>query len=194
MSESLRNPEPEEAFGAATESAAAVEGPLDQQARECAEAEAAVNAVMSCVAEKAAIAQGHGPGGHAKRKPLKSILLASLILFNLYVWIGNPPWLRFQEPAGLPLEYYQDSWKMASYLQVQRVQEYLKEQQKLPQRVEEVRRPVQGVEYKRVSEQEYQVSAGAGKSRVVYDSNQPLTEWVGRSLIRLGLLTNGVGR
>lgn len=167
---------------------------LEARAVERAEAEAAVGAVMTRVAEKAAKAEAQAVRGLSRPKPLKLILLASLAVLNLILWLTDPQWLHFKEPQAPAMQYYQDSWKMAAYLQAQRIEEYRKEKQQLPAKADDVHFPVHGVDYLRVTQDQYQLAAGVGNGRVVYDSRIPLSEWLGRSIIRLGMLTNGAGR
>lgn len=167
---------------------------LRERAREQAEAEAAVGAVMTDVAQKAAQVVVQRKRAAQRPRPLKLLLLCALSAFNLYIWLADPEWLHFKAPPTPTYQYYQDGWKMAAYMQAQRVEEFRRAEAKLPQRVEETRNPVHGVEYRRLSDQHFEVAAGKGSERVVYDSHQPLHVWVGKSLARIGLLTNGVGR
>ena len=146
------------------------------------------------VAVKAAQVVKQQERARERPKPLKALMLLSLTALNLYVWLADPEWLHFKGPPVPTYQYYQDGWKMAAYMQAQRVEEFRKAQAKLPARVEQVRSPVRGVDYRRVSDEQYELTAGTGPARVVYDSREPLHIWVGKSLIRLGLLTNGVGR
>ena len=193
MSDALRAPEPEE-----PDESELAQAPLTPEevarARELEEAQAAVVAVMDGVAEKNRIIAEKEARGPKRPKPLKLVLLLLLVASNLYLWLGNPEWLKFKEPAAPAMEYYQDSWKMAAYLQAQRIEEYRKDTGKVPVKVDDVRYPVHGVDYTRVSDQQYQLAAGKGASRVVYDSSQPLTQWIGRSIIRLGLIASGASR
>ncbi len=167
---------------------------LRARTREQAEAEAAVGAVMTHVAVKAAQVVKQQERAKARPKPIKAVVLLALIGLNLYLWLGDPKWLHFNPPPPPTYQYYQDGWKMAAYMQAQRVEEFRKTKAKLPTSVEQVRDPVRGVAYRRVSDQHYQLTAGEGPARVVYDSHEPLKAWVGLSLVRLGLVTQGVGR
>lgn len=167
---------------------------LQARAREQAEAEAAVGAVMTHVAVKAAQVVKQQERAKERPKPLKALVLLVLTGLNFYLWLADPEWLHFKAPPVPTYQYYQDGWKMAAYMQAQRVEEFRKAQAKLPARVEQVRNPVRGVEYRRITDQHYELTAGTGSARVVYDSHEPLHAWVGQSLVRLGLLTHGVGR
>jgi hypothetical protein len=187
LSEALRDPGPHERETAA-------ERESRERELEHAEAEAAVAAVMGHVAQKAARAERQAARASARPRPLKPLLLLGLAALNLYLWLGDPQWLRFQGPPLPTYQYYQDGYRMAAYLQAERVEEFRRRAGRLPQRVEEVRNPVRGVSYTRVSSSQYQVSAGHGQARVMYDSGQPIGPFVGQSLMRLGLLTSGVGR
>ncbi len=167
---------------------------LQARTREQAEAEAAVGAVMTHVAAKAAEVVKKRERTGERPKPHKALILLGLTALNLHLWLANPEWLHFKAPPVPTYQYYQDGWKMAAYMQAQRVEEFRKAQAKLPARLEQVRNPVRGVDYRRVSDDRYELTAGTGRARVVYDSRVPLHVWVGKSLIRLGLLTHGVGR
>lgn len=167
---------------------------LRARTREQAEAEAAVCAVMTHVAVKAAQVVKQEERANERPKPFKALILLALTGLNLYLWLADPKWLHIKAPPAPTYQYYQDGWKMAAYMQAQRVEEFRRTQAKLPARVEQVRNPVRGVDYRRISDQHYELTAGTGPARVVYDSHEPLHAWVGLSLVRLGLLTHGVGR
>lgn len=150
---------------------------LRERTREQAEAEAAVGEVMTHVAVKAAQVAQKQERSHARPKPLKVLLLLALAAVNLYLWLGDPQWLRFKGPPAPTYRYYQDGWKMAASMQTQRVEEARRAQAKLPAHGEPVRNPVR-----------------TGPARVVSDSRETMYVWVGKTLLRLGLLTHGVGR
>jgi prepilin-type N-terminal cleavage/methylation domain-containing protein len=94
---------------------------LAARAREQAEAQAAVSDVMRRVEERAAIAERALHQERREGSKLKVMLLLTLLAFNLYAWFGNPEWLHFKEPRVPSVEYYEASWKLAVYLQRQRI-------------------------------------------------------------------------
>jgi hypothetical protein len=124
--------------------------------------------------------------------PLKAILLGSLLALNLYLWLGDPEWLRFREPSAPSIDYYQNSWKLAVVLQRQRIEEYRKETGAIPANARQAGQPVHGVQYTPIDRSStYELAAGAGPSQVVYRSTDSLSTLVGRALVRIGLVTGG---
>jgi len=163
---------------------------LTQRARERAEAEAAVDAVMRREEEKEATRvsvenrRRHAP-------PVKLGLLAALLAFNAYLWLGNPDWLRYQEPEAPSFDYYQGSWKIAVYLQRQRIEEYRQEKGHIPATAQQAGPPVHGVQYTPVQMKDYQLAAGDGARKFVYDSKDSLSVLMGRTLMHMGLISGG---
>jgi hypothetical protein len=162
---------------------------LQLRAHEQAEAEAAVAAVMQREeAKAAAIAAMAKP---QRRPALKPLLLVALVAFNLYAWIGNPPWLRVPA-APLPQpSYYTSSWKIAVFLQRQRIEEYRAAKGHLPQSASQAGPPVNGVSYTPIQRLAYDLMAGEGESRFVYHSRDTLSARVTRAFMEMALLTGG---
>jgi hypothetical protein len=163
---------------------------LMQRAREQAEALAAVTEVMQREEVKATVlAEKLAP--KQRRLPLKPMLLASLIAFNLYAWFGNPTWLRFREPEVPKASYYANSWEVAVHLQRERIEEYRRARGLLPLRAEQAGPPVPGVIYKPTTAVTYLLLSGEGPERFVYRSSDTLAVALGRAFLQAGLLTGG---
>jgi len=199
MSEPLRAPEPDETdphagSGDATFAHEASDdvtlAELAQRAREQAEALAAVGAVMEREESKAAAIAAKAK---LKRReaPLKLILLTSLIALNFYAWIGNPPWLQPHVPPMPDVDYYAASWKLAVYLQRQRIEEYRITKGHLPAVAAQAGPPVKGVQYVPLQTKDYELSAGDGAKRFVYHSTDSLSVFVGRAFIQMSLIAGG---
>lgn len=161
------------------------------RAREQAEAEAAVLAVMQRVREKAEAAE-HARPLVERRFKLKGLLLLALVVFNLYAWFGNPEWLRFREPMAPSVDYYQASWEMAVYLQRERIEEYRHTRGYVPKQAKQAGPVVKGVRYTPIREQWYDLSAGDGPNRFVFHSTDSLSVLVRRALVQVGLFAGGV--
>jgi hypothetical protein len=201
MSEPLRAPDPGEAphphvdtpeltsHHAAARFAASDDVSLAElrlRAREQAEAAAAVDAVMRREAVKAVkLAEAEGRQ-RAKPKPIRLVLLATLLLFNAYLWAGNPQWLTWHEPPAPSIDYYQNSYKMAVYLQRQRIEEYRKTKKKLPAAARQAGPPVRGVTYTPLAPDVYMLQAGKGIRMIVYSSRDSIAVFMGRTLEKLG--------
>jgi hypothetical protein len=163
---------------------------LMQRAREHAEAEAAVAAVMEREGVKAAAVTAREQ--HKRRQaPLKLLLLGALVAFNLYAWAGNPTWLHYNEPRIPSVDYYESSWKMAVYLQRQRIEEYRLVKGHLPATAQQAGPTVRGVQYKPIESKTYELAAGDGAKKFVYRSTDTLSMIVGRALAQMTLLSGG---
>jgi hypothetical protein len=164
---------------------------LLQRAREQAEAEAAVGDVMRREDEKAAQrAMLERPRRSAP--PLKLLLLMTLLLFNGYVWFGHPAWLNFREPELSAPSYYASSWKIAVFLQRQRIEEYRRVKGHIPAFAQQAGQPVTGVLYTPLEQKDYLLAAGSGEKQVVYRSTDSLSVFVGRTLLQMGLVAGGL--
>jgi hypothetical protein len=163
---------------------------LVQRAREHAEAEAAVDAVMRGEEEKSAKREAQ-ENRHKHPAPLRLVLLCTLLLFNAYTWFGHPEWLEFHAPSRPSLDYYEGSWKLAVYLQRQRIEEYRKVKGRLPASAQQAGPTVKGVQYTPLEMRTYQLAAGDGAKQFVYRSTDSLSAQLGRSLFQMGLVTGG---
>ena len=196
MSESPRSPEvqappPSPAPERADPAGSTTASELAMRAREQAEAEAAVGDVMRREDEKAAKREAREHQVH-RPPPLKGLLLLTLLLLNLYVWLGNPEWLRFRQPELPSIDYYEASWKMAVYLQRQRIEEYRHEKGHIPASAQQAGQPVTGVRYTPIEQKDYQLAAGAGEKQVVYHSTDSLSVVMGHTLLQMGLIAGGL--
>jgi hypothetical protein len=165
---------------------------LRARAREHSEAEAAVAAVMRRVelkAEKLAEAEGRR---RPKPKPIRLMLLGSLLGFNLYLWMGQPQWLKWHEPPAPSIDFYASSYKIAVYLQRQRIEEYRKQKKVLPAAAKQAGPPVRGVRYSPLASDRYMLEAGKGMRMIVYTSTDSIAVFMGRTLIQMGMLTKGI--
>jgi hypothetical protein len=164
---------------------------LVQRAREQAEAEAAVDAVMRREDEKAAKREALEHRKH-HAPPVKVGLLLSLVLFNGYLWMADPEWLRFKQPEAPSIDYYQGSWKIAVYLQRQRIEEYRHAKGIVPATAQQAGQPVAGVKYTPIEQKDYQLTAGSGSQAIVYHSTDSLSVLMGRTLLQMGLVAGGL--
>lgn len=184
MSEPVRAPAPDDPRDfAAAESRARV--------REHAEAEAAVAEVMRREQFKA---QRLAEVEHRRRprpQPLRVLALVALLALNAYLWTGQPEWLTWHEPPAPSIDYYQNSYKMAVWLQRQRIEEYRHEKQALPKVARQAGPPVRGVRYTPLAPDVYMLEAGKGLRMVVYTSRDSIATFMGRTLVRMGLAVRG---
>lgn len=208
MSEQLKAPEPEDdGFGATLSE---VDGAADAmpgmasgetgdlsleelrvRAREAAEAEYFVGAVMQREEEKAAKREQQGRRVQ-RAAPIRQLLAVSMLLLNAYLWMGNPHWLEYRTPKQPPLDYYEGSWRIAVYMQRQRVEEFRAKRGLLPVAATQAGPPVKGVKYRTLGKNVYELRAGNYVKQIVYRSTDSLSVFLGRSLVQLGLIAGGV--
>lgn len=166
---------------------------LDQRQRalERAEAEAAVTAVLQREEQKAARLAARERSRHRAAPPLRLWLLFALLLFNAYAWLGRPKWLEFNTPPPPTYDYYVNGWKVAVYLQRNRIEEYRTTTGHVPASVQQAGPPVHGVAYTPRTATTYELEAGNGPKRVVYSSTDSVAMLVGRTLLQATLATGG---
>lgn len=185
MSEPLPAPQPDE-----PDDPVAAEQRLRDQ--EHAEAEAAVRAVMQREQIKALRLAMAETRQQQKPKPLRLLLLVALLGLNAYLWVGQPGWLTWHEPPAPSIDYYQNSYKVAVWLQRQRIEEYRHEKRELPKVARQAGPPVRGVRYTPLAPDVYMLEAGKGLRMVIYTSRDSIATFMGRTLIQLGLAAQGV--
>ena len=207
MSEPLRAHEPEDAAphashpgeelptGAAGDAASSDPDDLTIEelrvrAREAAEAEYLVGAVMQREEEKAA-RRARQENRVRHTSPVRRLMLLALVVFNAYIWMSTPTWLEYRTPKTPPLSYYEGSWKIAVYMQRQRVEEFRREKGRLPAAAKQAGVPVKGVKYTPLQKDVYELRAGNYVKQIVYRSTDSLSVFFGRSLIQMGLIVGG---
>lgn len=167
-----------------------VDREAERQAAAKREAEQAVAAVMQREEVKARLRMDREARlGRVKRDPRKALALLALSAFNLYVWLGDPEWLRFTPPPAPTYDYYVKGWQMAVAMQADRIETYRATKGVAPADPREAGQPVRGVTYTRRGAAAYTLAAGEGRARVTYDSSADSTA---RPTLRR-LLTQAVG-
>jgi hypothetical protein len=128
-----------------------------------------------------------------RRGPLPLVLMGALLLANLYLWLGNPSWLTLPEPPAPSIEYSAGSWKIAVWLQRQRIEEYRRVNGELPVAASQAGPTVHGVRYTPIDgARAYRLVAGEGPRTVVYRSTDPPTVLMDRTLAQAGLVAGRV--
>lgn len=163
---------------------------LRQRALEAAEAENAVAAVMQREEEKAVTRAKQETRKH-RASPVRTLMAAALVLFNVYLWMGSPQWLEYRTPATPPVSYYESSYKIAVYMQRQRVEEFRRERGRLPQVAKQAGAPVKGVKYTPLTKDVYELRAGNIVKHVRYVSTDSIAVFLGRTFIQMGLIAGG---
>ena len=161
--------------------------PDEDRERGRAEAERAVFEVLERVEQKRAAIELAEAKRAPRRMHVKELLLLALCAFNLYVWLGDPPWLRLPPPPTPNFQYYADGYRVAVALQRERIEAFRLKHGRLPLTVSQAGAPIEGVDFQPADSLAYLLLAGEGPSRVVYDSNDSLEKFLGESLGRLRL-------
>lgn len=144
----------------------------EARARSRQEAEAAVAEVMEREGVKAQRRSEVEARRRGRVRDLRRpLLLLALCAFNAYVWLGDPPWLRFDGPPMPTYDYYVKGWEMAVAIQAERIETYRASKGVAPESPLEAGPPVRGVTYQRLGASDYALAAGSGRARVRYDSS-----------------------
>ncbi len=115
--------------------------------------------------------------------PLLLGALAFLSALSVYLWFGNPAWLEPAAPEPQSPAVQDAGLRMEVYLQALRVEEFLKEEGRLPNSLEEAGDPFTQVSYERLDRERYRMSL-AGPDfdlTVTYLSTEPLDEFLGNA-------------
>ncbi len=163
---------------------------LRQRAREAAEAEYAVAAVMEREEQKA-VARAKQESHRKHASPVRRLMLAALMLFNAYLWMASPQWLEYRTPPVPPVSYYEASYKVAIYMQRQRVEEFRAQKGRLPIAAKQAGVPVKGVDYRPLDRNVYELRAGNIVKKIRYVSTDSIGVFLGRTLVQMGLVATG---
>lgn len=115
--------------------------------------------------------------------------IAAMIVgaLSIYVWTAPPAFLQ-PEPYAEPAPRQVDAGlRMDLYLQARKVETFRRENGRLPASLEEAGEVEEGVRYERAGGG-YRLSATSAGETLVYDSGEPLSDFLGdaRSVIMGG--------
>jgi len=105
----------------------------------------------------------------------------NLGVFAVYLLIAPPAWVVVNPLEGPPIEEQRDKVKLAMYFQANQVAQYLLQQGQLPLSLEDATgRPSSLVEYSVQGPTYFRLTTvpSLGDPPIVYDSTQPLNEWI----------------
>jgi len=138
---------------------------------------------LRAVMERAVEMQAEPPPKAPSRVvPAVAIILA---LASVYLWFGNPSWLR--DPDLTPPPEYQDaSVRWAVYVTSQRVEQYRIQHGKLPSSLMETGSTPDGIEYQRSADDHYQITGRNGTILISFSSGDDVKRLLGDHLDRLG--------
>ena len=114
-----------------------------------------------------------------KRGGKPFLLVGVLLLLTGWLWIWPPAFLRMDPPPPQPLEQEEAAVRFAMYVQAQRIAAYRNETGSYPERLEEAGPPLPGMQYTRLAEGLYQLTAETDRLALTYRSDLPLDDFVG---------------
>jgi hypothetical protein len=85
------------------------------------------------------------------------IALGVLTLISLFLWFGSPGFLETSPLEPLPPDVQEAGVRMEIYLQALKVQEYLRDEGRLPNSLAEAGDPFSPVEYERMDRRSYRL-------------------------------------
>ena len=122
------------------------------------------------------------------RRPRKWLLhpiamLALLVLFGTIGYLGavRPPWLfdRGMPPENAALQ--DASLRLGMAMQYQRIERYRQTNRRLPQSLDDVGAPMQGISYERVGADQFVLRGRNGTVSLTLRSTDPVREFVANS-------------
>lgn len=116
-----------------------------------------------------------------------AIVTAVATAASLYLWFGDPAWLRFSDARAVDPVRRARAARAAVYLAASRVEQFRATAGRLPLSIEETGPPVAGVRYVRADDRQYQILCDAVDPEVRYHSSENLSRFLGSTLADLGL-------
>ncbi len=136
-------------------------------------------------------AQQRDEAAKKKEKPKKQPkwmlpLGINLGVFAVYLLIAGPQWVVIDPIEGPPAAERVEGLRAAMFLQASRIESYRQQNGRLPESLDEIgASTVEGVDYVLQGSSQYQLIGSVGETDLIYDSTQPVTEWVGEAGDRL---------
>jgi hypothetical protein len=98
-----------------------------------------------------------------------------------YVWLGTPSWLTVEAPPDQTIAEEAEALRLNVFLQTQQIQGYLIARGRLPYVLEEAGPPFIGMQYNRRDSRSYELHGISSRVDLLYESETPPLEFVGRA-------------
>lgn len=121
------------------------------------------------------------------RGRVAAISLPLLATFSFYLWFATPAWVTPTQPDPVSLEEADAGLRVAMYFQAQRVESFRQENGRLPDTLAETGGAPAEMTYERVDARTYRLTGTSRGVELTYDSTQPLGEFAGDAMARLGI-------
>ncbi|HXE57480.1 MAG TPA: hypothetical protein VNK43_05725 [Gemmatimonadales bacterium] len=144
-------------------------------------AEAARELVRAEVERQAAEARAVATRA-APRRWLRPVLAVLLLTAAGYLWLADPPWLTSATVAAEPPEVRRAGLRLGLFLESQRVEAFRRARGRLPHSAAELGGARPGIEYRRLDEHTYELTATGDGTRETYHSSIPAERMLGHSL------------
>lgn len=121
------------------------------------------------------------------RNRVAAISLPLLATFSFYLWFATPAWVTPTQPDPVSVAEAEAGLRVALYFQAQRIESFRQQNGRLPDALAETGSAPPEMEYERIDARTYRLSGTSRGAVLTYDSSQPLGEFVGDALSRLGI-------
>jgi len=118
------------------------------------------------------------PSRGRKTSPAVRIALIIFSVLSGYVWFGSPSWLAYA-PPGIPEALAEAGLRMEVFQQAVLVEEFLEDEDRLPNDLAEAGDPFTEVEYHKIDAQTFRLASSAGGQAVEYLSTESLEVFLG---------------
>lgn len=120
------------------------------------------------------------PRSEGARRVIQVVNVLILVIAG-YVWLGNPSWAQVDRPAGPTVEEQEASLRFSMYIQAQQIENYRRQNDRIPPSLAEVGPPLPGMHFQRLGRGAYRLTGTNQSVTLVYTSSQSLAEFVGDS-------------
>jgi hypothetical protein len=127
----------------------------------------------------------------ATRQKVVAVSLPLAGAFSFYLWFGNPSWVTPTMPDPITTEAADAGLRVAMYFQVQKIEDFRRENGRLPDALEEMGAVHPEMTYRRLDAQSYQLDGQSRGVTLTFNSNEAIQQFVGDAMTRLGI---GQGR
>jgi hypothetical protein len=125
-------------------------------------------------------------GGNRQRILAVSLPLAGA--FSFYLWFGQPSWVTPTLPDPITAQSADAGLRVAMYYQAREIEDFRAQNGRLPETLQELGGPPPPeMTYQRIDAATYQLVGQSRGVTLTFLSNEPLQQFVGDAMTRLGL-------
>lgn len=126
--------------------------------------------------ERQRLASRRQPSSGSQSMGIAAMIIGAL---SIYVWTAPPAFIRPAPYPEQPARQVDAGLRMELFFQAQKIESYREANGRLPDSLHQAGEPQDGVTYERADGSSYRLVASSGGETLVYDSREPLREFLG---------------